>query len=390
VSASGRIVVFGATGYTGRLVSAALVRRGARPVLAARSAERMAPLAEELGGLEMVEADVARPDGVKALVGKGDVLVSTVGPFIKYGYPAVEAAAAVGAHYLDSTGEPPFIRDVFESYGPPAKGSGATLLTAMGYDFVPGNLAGALALEEAGEAAVRVDTGYFFSAPSSGARTRAGEDQRGLGRLLSGMGGASGGTMASLIGVLPLPAFAWRDGELRTERSAVKVNTFQVNGRNYSGFSVGGSEHFGLPAVFPHLREVNAYLGWFGPLSRGVQASSVLNAGIMRIPGGPRLFEAMAERVKTSSGGPDEAERAASGSLIVGTAHDAAGRELARVILRGVNGYTFTGEVMAWAAIAASKGGLKATGARGPVEAFGLDELEDGCADSGLSRVVDA
>lgn len=388
MSASGRIVVFGATGYTGRLVSDALVRQGARPVLAGRSAERMAPLAEQLGGLEMVEADVARPDSVKTLVGKADVLVSTVGPFIKYGHPAVEAAASVGAHYLDSTGEPPFIREVFERYGPTATGSGSTLLTAMGYDFVPGNLAGALALREAGEGAVRVDTGYFFSAPSS-PRASAGQSQRGMARLLSGMGGASGGTMASLIGVLPLPAFAWRDGTLQTERSAVRVNTFHVNGRNYSGFSVGGSEHFGLPAAFPQLREVNAYLGWFGPLSRGIQVSSVLNAGIMRIPGGSRMFEAMADRVKTSTGGPDEAERAASGSLIVGTAHDAAGRELARVILRGVNGYTFTGEFMAWAAIAASNGELKATGARGPVEAFGLDELEDGCAASGLSRVVD-
>src|SRR5207247_8262039 len=95
-----RIVVFGATGFTGRLVAEALVHGGARPVLAARSAERLDALAGELGGnLETAVADVARPDTVRALVERGDVLVSTVGPFRRYGEPAVRAAIAAGAHY---------------------------------------------------------------------------------------------------------------------------------------------------------------------------------------------------------------------------------------------------------------------------------------------------
>ena len=93
--------------------------------------------------------------------GPDDVLVSTVGPFEKWGEPALRAAVAAGCTYLDSTGEPRFIRRVFEEFGPPAAKSGARLLTAMGYDFAPGALAGALALEEAGEDAVRVDVGYY-------------------------------------------------------------------------------------------------------------------------------------------------------------------------------------------------------------------------------------
>ena len=386
---TGRIVVFGATGYTGRLITEALLRRGAEPVLAGRNAGRLAEMAAELGAdLQTAEADISRPESVQELIGKGDVLVSTVGPFIRFGTPAVQAAAAVGAHYIDSTGEPPFIRQVFEAHGPAARESGAGLLTAFGYDFVPGNLAGALALSDAGEAAVRVDTGYFFSAPPSGP-AQSPESPRGLDRLLAGMGGASGGTMASLMGVLPMPAFAWRGGRLVTERTATRVRTFDVSGRSYQGISVGASEHFGLPAVHPGLQEVNAYLGWFGPFSRAVQASSLLNAGLARIPGSDRMFDAVAGRFKTSSGGPSEAARAATGSLIVGRAYDAAGAELSRVVLRGVNGYTFTGEVMAWGAIQAAAGGLKATGALGPVEAFGMDELEDGCSASGLGRVVE-
>ena len=177
-----RIVLFGATGYTGRLVAEAMVERGLKPVLAARSASKLNELVAELGGgLETATADVSDPPSVAALVERGDVLVSTVGPFVRYGTPALAAAVTAGAHYIDSTGEPPFIREVFEHYGPPASDAGIGLLTAFGYDWVPGNLAGGLALERAGERATRVDVGYFVT-----------------GTGLS----ASGGTKASLMGVI--------------------------------------------------------------------------------------------------------------------------------------------------------------------------------------------
>ena len=91
-------------------------------------------------------ADVADPASVRALVERGDVLVTTVGPFARWGAPAAAAASTAGAHYLDSTGEPAFIREVFERYGPAAERSGSAMLTAFGYDWVPGNLAGAIAL----------------------------------------------------------------------------------------------------------------------------------------------------------------------------------------------------------------------------------------------------
>ena len=87
-------------------------------------------------------ADVSDPPSVSALVERGDVLVTTVGPFARWGAPAAAAATTAGAHYLDSTGEPTFIREVFERYGPAADKSGAAMLTAFGYDWVPGNLAG--------------------------------------------------------------------------------------------------------------------------------------------------------------------------------------------------------------------------------------------------------
>src|SRR3954449_295873 len=127
-----RTVLFGATGYTGRLVAEAMVERGLRPVLAARGREALDALAAGLGGLETLVADVSEPASVRALVERGDVLVTTVGPFQRFGRAAIDAAVDAGAHYLDSTGEGPFIREVFEVYGPRALAAGIGALTAFG------------------------------------------------------------------------------------------------------------------------------------------------------------------------------------------------------------------------------------------------------------------
>ncbi|MGH2761972.1 MAG: saccharopine dehydrogenase family protein [Thermoleophilaceae bacterium] len=356
----GRTVLFGATGYTGRLVAEAMLERGMRPVLAARGREGLEALAAELGGgLETAVADVSDPTSVRSLVERGDVLVTTVGPFARWGGPAAAAASTAGAHYLDSTGEPAFIREVFERYGAAAARTGCGMLTAFGYDWVPGNLAASTALRRAGEDAIRVDVGYF----------------------ITGRATPSGGTRASLVGSVASPAFAYRDGRVQTERSAKRVRGFQVGSKRREGISVGSSEHFALPRIAPQLREVNVYLGWFGPLSRPMQAMS-LGAGL---PGARRLLELAGEKlVKGSTGGPDVAARAKVGSHVVAVASDGAGRELAEVHVTGVDGYTFTGRVLAWGAERAADGGLQGTGALGPVDAFGLVALTDGCRWAGL------
>jgi short subunit dehydrogenase-like uncharacterized protein len=362
---AGRIVLFGATGYTGRLVAHSLVGRGAQPVLAARNERTLAELAEELGGgLETHIADVSRPETVRALVEKGDVLVTTVGPFLKYGEPAVEAAIDAGAHYIDSTGEPPFIRRVFEEWGPRAERAGCGLLTAFGYDYVPGNLAAGLALAEAGDSARRVAVGYFF---------------KGGGSI---RGAASGGTMASMGGVMLEKHFAFRDGRLQTERSAKRVGSFEHSGRSLTGISIGSSEHFTLPRVQPGLREVDAYLGWFGPASRAMQVVSLCT----EIPGARAVGGSLAGRfAKGSTGGPDAEARSKTGSRIVAEVFDGDERRLSKVVLEGPNGYTFTGDVMAWGAQRAAETGLEGTGALGPIDGYGLRTLESGCAEVGLA-----
>jgi short subunit dehydrogenase-like uncharacterized protein len=363
---AGRIVVFGATGYTGRLTAEALVARGERPVLAGRDPEGLMVLSAELGGgLETAVANVARPESVASLVGPGDVLVSTVGPFLRWGEPAVEAAIARRATYFDSTGESGFIRAVFERYGPRAARVGTALVTAFGYLWVPGSLAAALALQEAGQVAVRVDIGYFFT----------------------GRAGMSGGTRATTATEAIEPSFVWRRG-IKPERSAARVRSFDVNGRTRPAVSTGSSEHFTLPRLCPSLAEVNTYVGWFGGASRRIQALSVMGAGVARIPGARAGVRALADHlVKGSTGGPDAETRSRSGSHVVAIAYDSAGQQFASVTVAGANSYSFTGGILAWGASKALVGGVDGRGALGPVEAFGLGELEAGCAEAGIVSV---
>lgn len=365
---AGRIIVFGATGYTGRLVSEQLVARGPRPLLVARDRGRVEALAAELGGLESAVADVSRPSALAQLVEAGDVLVTTVGPFARWGGAALDAAIGAGAHYIDSTGEPTFIRRVFEQEGARAKDAGSGLLTAFGYDWVPGNLAGTLALRDAGDAATAVRIGYFMR-----------------GEIKAN--GMSGGTSASAAGAFLEPGYRWHGRRLVSERGAARVHGFELDGRSRQAVSTGSSEAFALPKIHPGLRDIDVYLG-FGGASRALSIASLGVAGATRIPGvKPALQGVFARLVKGSTGGPSADQRAGSGSEVVAEALDSGGRVLAEVRLSGVDVYGFTGAVIAWAAERAAAGGLQGAGALGPADGFGLDALEQGVAEAGLRRI---
>jgi short subunit dehydrogenase-like uncharacterized protein len=357
-----KIVLFGATGYTGRLTAEALIARGAAPVLAARNAAALEKLAADLGGAETAVADVTEPDSVRALLDRGDVLVTTVGPFLRYGGPALAAAVAAGAHYFDSTGEGPFISTVF-NHDDEARKAGVGLLTAFGFDFVPGNLAAGLALRDAPDA-VRADIGYFIASP-----------------------GASGGTLASMAGMLFEHGFALRGGRIVPERTGSRIRTFDVAGRPRTGVSIPGSEHLALSRAYPRLREADVYLGLPPAAARALQAGSLLTGALARVEPVKRLAEGALERVvKGSTGGPGREARARTRSWAVAEALDDTGRVLASVTLAGVDPYDFTSAILAWGAQAALDGGLLGVGALGPVEAFGLETLTAAAADAGFSR----
>jgi short subunit dehydrogenase-like uncharacterized protein len=379
---SARVVLYGATGYIGGLTARAMIASGVRPVLAGRDRARLDTVAARLSRaadgpeLETAVAGTEGPGPLRQLLGAGDVLVSTAGPFVKIGRAAVAAAVDAGAVYLDSSGEPPFIRQVFEEFGPRAERTGAVLLTAFGYDYVPGNLAGALVLQAAGPASTRVRVGYFV---------------RGSIRKWT-----SAGTRASVAGVLLEPGYAFRGGRIVSERTAAHVVSFDIDGKRRQGFSIGSSEQFALPRLRRGTAEadgatgqapltgVDVYLGWFGGATRLVRYASALAAPLGRLAGVRRVLDSQARRIQRSRAQPGAGQSIRSD--VVAVAGDAGGRTLAAVHLTGGDPYSFTAPVLAWAAGVACAQGVRPAGALGPVEAFGLGSLESACADAGFSR----
>jgi short subunit dehydrogenase-like uncharacterized protein len=366
----GRIVLYGATGYTGRLVLDALAGTDVPLVVAGRSEERLRPLAEQHDA-DMVVADAAAPDGsMRAALQAGDVLVSTVGPFVHLGEPVVEVAVRTGAHYVDSTGEGPFIRQVFDRWGPQAQGR-SVLLPAFGYDFVPGNLAAGLALRDAGPEATAVDVGYFTTGTSGGGVP------------------LSSGTTATSAFMLLQPRYAYRDGRLTDAGGVRRQRGFPLDGATAQALEIPGSEQFDVPATFPHVREVTTYLGWFGAATTALRVASVGATAWSRLPLLGRIPPLVGRQLMRRTGaGPDAQQRARSRTAVIAEARDADGLPLASVTLDGPNAYTLTGALLAWAATRLASDPPDRTGAHGPLGAFGLDDLEAGAASLGLHRIA--
>jgi hypothetical protein len=363
----GRVILFGATGYTGRITAAAMVRQGLEPVLAGRSRASLDGLAaslEDAGAFSTALADVADPTSVRALLDSpNDVLVSTVGPFARFGGPALAAAIDAGAAYIDSTGEPSFVRTVFEEAGPRAAAKGARLLTAFGYDYVPGNLAGAIALQrarEAGRPASRVEVGYFVKGGMS----------------------LSSGTRASAAGMMFEKSFAFRSGELRDVRPGGAVRSFDLGGQMWDGLPLGGSEHFALPRLDPSLNDVGVYLGWAGKWTKAASVGASALGVITSVPGVRRGLTALSTRGTPQTGqGPNAEDRAPGRSIAIANAYDPVGRFITSVKVVGPTPYDLTAELLTWGAamfVAMRETGV---GSLGPADAFGVDALISGCAE---------
>jgi len=354
---SRRIIVWGATGYTGGLVAHLLAEQDVPDVvLAGRNGRRLDELAARLPGHQSVAvADSDRPQTVRALVRGEDVVIATVGPFTRYGWPAAQACAESGATYLDSTGEPPFIKRTLDELGPVATERGAVLAPAFGYDFVPGQLAAVHALRRA-QTATRIRVGYFTTGSGAGRMT-------------------SGGTQASIASILAEPSYAWRGGRLVRERSAARVRRFPASGGQLSAISVGGSEHLFLPRTVGRLEEVDVYLGWAGRRSRVVQGGSAVTSVLTRVPGVSGLIDrATARWVHGSTGGPSECDRAKVLTRVIAHAIGDDGAVLARCELQGPNPYDLTASLLGLAAQRIRDGEVKPEpGVVGPAQLLGVD-----------------
>ena len=178
------IVLYGATGFTGKLVAEYLAE--AHPdlkwAIAGRSQQKLDEVRQVLNlpKLPMITADSADPASLNAMAGQTTALISTVGPYAKYGTPVLEACATEGTHYCDLTGEAQWMAEVYEQIDPIAKDSGARLVHCCGFDSIPSDLS------------------VFFLQKHF--KERFGSYATHVtGRMGRASGGVSGGTVASLM-----------------------------------------------------------------------------------------------------------------------------------------------------------------------------------------------
>lgn len=140
------IVVYGATGFVGKLTAEYLARRGgeARIALAGRSQDKLLKVRDTLGekaaDWSLITADATEPSTLNALAARTRVVVTTVGPYTRYGMPLVAACAAAGTDYADLTGETMFIRDSIDQHHKQAVDTGARIVHSCGFDSVPSDM----------------------------------------------------------------------------------------------------------------------------------------------------------------------------------------------------------------------------------------------------------
>jgi len=181
------LVVYGASGFTGRLVAEYLTQRGIKNwAMAGRNTAKLSEIRDQIGApkdIAIIHADAESPASLDILCQRAHAVLTTVGPYQLYGTPLVAACAKSGTDYVDLCGEPNWIREMIETYDRDAKSSGARIVISAGFDSIPSDL-GVWFLQN--EATKR------FGAPAP----------RVKGRVRAMKGGASGGTMASMKEVL--------------------------------------------------------------------------------------------------------------------------------------------------------------------------------------------
>jgi short subunit dehydrogenase-like uncharacterized protein len=154
------VVLFGATGFTGALTAeylAAHAPPGLRWALAGRNLSKLEQVRERLGSgladLPLLQADVTDAGSVRAVAEASRVVITTVGPYIRYGEPLVAACAAAGTDYVDLTGEPEFVDQMWLGYHEQAARSGARIVHSCGFDSIPYDLGALFTVEQLPEGA---------------------------------------------------------------------------------------------------------------------------------------------------------------------------------------------------------------------------------------------
>ena len=341
---SSRILVYGATGYTGKLIAAEAARRGLDVVLAGRNPEKLKGVAEPLE-LESRAFALSDPARLRAELEDFGCVLHVAGPFSETSEPMVDACLAASTHYLDVTGE----IDVFEAIarrGDAAREAGVLLLPGVGFDVVPSDcLAAHVASRLPDASALRIAIA-------------------GLG------GGVSRGTAKTLVESLGDGLRVRRDGVIRNRPSGSLERHFDFG----AGPARGVAMPWGDVSTAFHstgIPNIEVYFILSGRIPTLLKASRFL-APWTRLPTVQRFLKA---RIDSLPEGPDEETRASSTSLLLAEA-EAPGGRVVRSMLRTPTGYTLTCQAAVEIAARVASGSAPA-GFQTPSSAFGADFVLD-------------
>ena len=347
------ILLFGATGYTGRLTAHALGRRGADFVLAGRNRAKLEALAADTGAPEVRVAEVGDIDGLTRALDGVRAMITCVGPFMQLGDTAVEAALRAGCHYIDSTGEGPFIRDLIATRSKSAREAGIAMAPALGFDEVPADVAATLATE----GFERADLVLTYALPSR----------------------PSSGTAKSVIGIVTSRGPWIVNGE------PVEIEAGQHHRWAPMPAPLGPRRSVSYPLAEGHLAPLHLdlhSLRIFGTAGPGLSlALRTIPAVKPLLSFGPvrGALEAVIDRTVV---GPEGKERNAPWTIL---AEARMGRSRRNVVMTGRDPYGLTGETLAAAAMHMADDGYEETGVLSPVQAVGIDNLQKELIEHGVS-----
>jgi len=154
VSSSKPVVVYGASGYTGRLVAEFLREYNLPFIAAGRDRARVQAVMERVPGIDTADYEVVEVEhsveALSELFSSARVVCNMVGPFVTYGTEVIQAALNSGCHYLDTTGEQPWVKEVDERFGDLFAEKGLVALPSTANQYTTGDIAANICLETPG------------------------------------------------------------------------------------------------------------------------------------------------------------------------------------------------------------------------------------------------
>jgi short subunit dehydrogenase-like uncharacterized protein len=355
------VVLYGATGYTGRLVAGELHRRGVEHVLSGRDLSKLEPVGAEHGTpIRAVTLDDEA--GLRDLLADAAAVINCAGPFTLSGDALVRAAIETRTHYVDSTGEQSFIQMVFEQHGPAAETAGVALVPAVGFDYLPGDCISRLAAE-GHEPLQELVVAYHVDGFGMSRGT--------VHSALEGM--QSGGVIYDAGDWRPAPG-----GVFRASFDFPEPLGRQTMSRYPSGEVITVPRHTQTRRVvsmlstrtavpIPIAAELMPYLQPALELALRTPLRGVLHEGVRLLPEGP----------------PEHMRRAAAWT-VVADAHGEDGHTT-RALARGVDVYGLTAVILVHAATLLSAPDYDRAGALGPAAAFDPVSFLNFLGDHGVS-----